>query len=121
MLLRSIYMHTPKEALITTPITEPIETPEDDEIIQCSGPRVLSFGDIEKAKSIKKEIEKEKEKLEGTIEKIQRLEKYETEERDMLENELNYNINNTLSQERNETIQRLEKHEAEERDMLRMN
>ena len=79
---------------------------------------VLSFGDIEKAKSIKKEIEKEKEKLEGTIEKIQRLEKYETEERDMLENELNYNINNTLSQERNETIQRLEKHETEERDML---
>ena len=79
---------------------------------------VLSYGDIEKAKSIKKEIEKEKEKLEGTIEKIQRLEKYETEERDMLENELNYNINNTLSQERNETIQRLEKHETEERDML---
>ena len=36
----------------------------------------------------------------------------------MLENELNYNINNTLSQERNETIQRLEKHETEERDML---
>ena len=50
---------------------------------------VLSFGDVEKAKSIKKEIEKEKEKLERTIEKIQRLEKEEIEERCMLRDELN--------------------------------
>ena len=30
------------EPTITTPITEPIETPEDDEIIQYSGPRVYT-------------------------------------------------------------------------------
>ena len=40
----------------------------------------LSFGDIEKAESRKDEIVKKRENLKEITEKIQKLEKYETEE-----------------------------------------
>ena len=54
------------------------------------------------------------------MEKIQRFETHETEERNKLEDELNYNINNTLSQEgtnRFETL-RLNKNKSDQLNML---
>ena len=49
-------------------------------------------------------MDENEKKLKSTKEEIQRLEKEEMEERYMLRDELNYNINNTLSQEGNNRL-----------------